>query len=100
MNGKKDSTIPGKGYQPEEGGGIYMTSITLQLDDNLVEALRRLAAAQQRSETEIMRDALIAYTETKRPLPKGIGEYHSGRSDGSEKARALLRDAVKEGLWP
>jgi predicted transcriptional regulator len=77
-----------------------MTAITVQLDDEMAQMLRRLAAAQQRSETDIVREALAAYAQTSRPLPKGIGKYHSGRHDVSEKARDLLRDAAKEGLWP
>ena len=79
---------------------MNVTSITLQLDDDLAEALRRLAAAQQRSETDILREALAAYALAARPLPKGIGRYHSGRADMSQNARNLLREAAKEGVWP
>ena len=77
-----------------------MTSITIHLDDDVAEALRRLAAAEQRTETEIVRAALVAYAQSARPLPKGIGKYHSGRPDVSEKARELIREDVKEGRWP
>ena len=34
------------------------------------------------------------------PLPKGMGQYHSGHANVSAKARGLLREAVKEGQWP
>ena len=77
-----------------------MTAITLQLDDDMAEVLRRLAAAQKRSETDIVREALAAYVQTARPMPKGMGQYHSGQGDVSEKARDLLRQAVKDGQWP
>ena len=77
-----------------------MTAITVQLDDDMAEVLRRLADAQKRSETDIVREALAAYVQTARPLPKGMGKYHSGQGDISQKARDLLRQAVKEGLWP
>jgi hypothetical protein len=77
-----------------------VTVITLQLEDDLAEVLRRLAAAQQRSETDIVREALAAYVQTARPLPKGLGKYHSGQGTVSEQARDLLRQAVKDGLWP
>ena len=77
-----------------------MTAITVQLEDDMAEVLRRLAAAQQRSETDIVRDAVAAYVQTTRPLPKGMGNYHSGQGRVSEKARDLLREAVKEGLRP
>ena len=77
-----------------------MTAITVQLDDDMAEALHRLAAAQQRSETDVLRDALAVYVQTTRPLPKGMGKYHSGQGKVSEEARDLLRQAVKDGLWP
>ena len=77
-----------------------MTAITVQLDDEMAEVLRRLAAAQQRSETDIVREALAAYVEVGRPLPKGIGKYHSGQGHVAEQARDLLRQAVKDRQWP
>jgi len=77
-----------------------VTAITVQLDDDLADLLRRLAASQQRSETDIVREALAAYVQTARPLPRGMGKYHSGQGDVSEKARDILRQAVKEGQWP
>ena len=77
-----------------------MTAITVQLNDDVAEELRRLAAAQQCSETDIVREALTAYVQTARPLPRGMGKYHSGQSNVSEQARDLLRQAAKEGLWP
>ena len=77
-----------------------MTAITVQLEDDMAEALRRLAATQQRSETDVLRDALAVYVQTARPLPKGMGKYHSGQANVSAQSRDLLRQAVKEGLWP
>jgi hypothetical protein len=77
-----------------------VTSITIQIDETIAEALRRLAAAEQRSETDIVRTALAVYTQTYRPLPKGIGKYHSGQTDISAKARDVLREDLKEGRWP
>ncbi|HEX5273232.1 MAG TPA: ribbon-helix-helix domain-containing protein [Gemmataceae bacterium] len=77
-----------------------MTAITVQLDDDLADLVRRLAASQRRSETDIVREALAAYVQTARPLPQGMGKYHSGQGDVSEKAREILRQAVKEGQWP
>lgn len=77
-----------------------MVSIQVQLDDETGELVRRLAAAQDRSECDIVRDAVVAYAQAGRPMPKGIGQFHSGRQDVSETARNILRDAVKEGRWP
>ena len=77
-----------------------MTAITVQLNDDIAAELRRLAVAQERSETEIVCEALAAYVQTSRPLPKGIGKYHSGQGNVSEQARDLLRQAVKDKQWP
>jgi hypothetical protein len=77
-----------------------MTAITIELKDDIAEDLRRLAAAQERSETEIVREALTAYVRSTRPVPKGIGKYHSGQANVSEQARDLLRQAAKDGVWP
>ncbi len=77
-----------------------MATITVELSGLAADKLRLLAESEQRSEAEIVRDALEAYAPTKRRLPKGAGKYRSGRSDTSEKAEEILGDAVKEGLWP
>jgi metal-responsive CopG/Arc/MetJ family transcriptional regulator len=77
-----------------------MTAITVQLDDDLADLLRRLAAAQKRSETDIVRDALAGYVQTARPLPTGMGKYHSGKANVAEQACDLVRQAVKDGQWP
>ncbi|HLQ44785.1 MAG TPA: ribbon-helix-helix protein, CopG family [Planctomycetaceae bacterium] len=76
-------------------------SLTIQLDPATAEAVQELAAEQQRSADEVVRDALSAYVRSaKRGLPKGIGKYHSGRSDVSTQARQILRDAARDGQWP
>ena len=77
-----------------------MTAVTVQLNDHIAEELRRLAAAQERSEANIVCEALAAYVQTARPLPKGMGKYHSGQGNVSEQARELKRQAVKDKQWP
>ena len=77
-----------------------MTDMLVQLDDRIADEIRRLAAAQDRSETDIVREALSVYVQSARPLPKGMGKYHSGDGKVSEQARALLREAVKDKQWP
>jgi hypothetical protein len=77
-----------------------VTSITIVVDDQTAEALRRLAALEQRSEAEIVTTALATYAQATKPRPKGIGKYRSGRRDVSVRARDLLRDDVKDGRWP
>lgn len=76
-------------------------SVTIQLDDETAAVLRRLASCQQRTEGEIVRDALSAYAQrAPHALPPGAGQYHSGQTDVSSKAREILREAVREGQWP
>lgn len=77
-----------------------MSAMTVELNGEIVEELRQLAAAQERSETEIVREALSAYLRSARPLPKGMGRYRSGQGKVSEQARDLLRQAVKDKQWP
>ena len=76
-----------------------MVSLTVQIDDRLAELVRQLATAQQRSENEIVTEALAIYAQTKRPIPKGVGKYHGGRQDTSQKADEILREAAREGKW-
>lgn len=77
-----------------------MTAITIQINDEIAQELRRLAEAQNRSETDIACEALAAYVQVARPSPKANGKYHSGQSNVSEQARDLLRQAVKDKQWP
>jgi Ribbon-helix-helix protein, copG family len=76
-----------------------VTSITITVDDETAEALRRLVELEQRSEADIVRTALAAYAKAQ-PRPKGIGKYRSGRGGISVKARELIRKDVKDRRWP
>ena len=76
-------------------------TLTIQLDAATAEAVQVVAAEQQRSADEVVRDAVLEYARSaKRELPKGTGKYRSGRSDISQRARDILRDATMDGLWP
>jgi predicted transcriptional regulator len=77
-----------------------MPAITVELDEDLAENLRRLAAEREQSETNIVCEALAAYVQSARPLPRGMGKYRSGQARTSEQARELLRQAAKGGVWP
>lgn len=78
-----------------------MTKTTVYLDSDTVLALRQMAETQGRSQAELIRDALQAYTNgAKRPLPRGIGKYDSGEIHGAERAKDFLRSAAKKGKWP
>lgn len=63
-------------------------------------ALRQMAETQGRSQAELIRAALDAYTKSaKRPLPRGLGKYDSGETDGAEQAKDFLRGAATKGRW-
>lgn len=77
-----------------------MSSIPIELEDDVADTLRQLAEDERRSESEIVREALAAFMQARRPRPKGIGQYRSGRPDIAENARTILRDDAAEGRWP
>ena len=78
-----------------------MVKTTLYLDSGVAIALRQLAAGQGRSQSELIREVLADYARrAKRPMPKGVGAYRSGRPDIGQRAKQLLRQAVRERRWP
>jgi predicted transcriptional regulator len=77
-----------------------MVKTTVYLDTDVALSLRRMAESEGRSQAELIRDALEKYTRgRKRPLPRGLGKYSSGKSDVSERAPEILREAAKKGRW-
>lgn len=78
-----------------------MIKTTVYMDSEVALTLRQLAAVQRRSQAEIIRDAILAYTSKTavRPRPKGVGAYQSGRSDISERAEELMRRAARSRRW-
>jgi hypothetical protein len=78
----------------------YMVKTTVYLDDEVALNLRHLAEIEGRSQAELIRDALKTFTSQRvRPMPTGIGEFHSGHSDTSVRAKEILREASKRGKW-
>ncbi len=73
-----------------------MVSLTVQIDERLAEVVRSLAAAYNRSESEIVQEALAAFAKVKRRSPQGMGKYHSGRADVSQQTEEILRDAARQ----
>ena len=74
-----------------------MTKLTLYLEEETAATLKQLATTEGVSEAELVRDALALYRSARsRPLPKGTGAYHSGRSDISSQAEELLRQAARQ----
>ena len=76
-------------------------TVTVELDEQTAVVVQAIGEGEHRSPSEVIHDAHAAYANTgKRPLPKGAGKYRSGRTETFEKVDDILRDAVKEGLWP
>jgi predicted transcriptional regulator len=77
-----------------------MLKTTVYLDPGVALALKQLATVEGRSQAELIRDALTAYTRrSKRPLIPGLGEFDSGQSNVSERAEEILRQASRTGGW-
>ena len=78
-----------------------MVKTTIYMEPSVALTLRHLASVQGRSQAEIIREAIESYTNKslERPRPKGIGEYDSGRTDVSERAKELMRRAARSRRW-
>lgn len=76
-----------------------MLKTMIDIDEDITLILHRLADAEKRSQTDIMREALQRYlqqTQAPNPnLPSGIGRFHSGRSDISQRAKELHQQAIR-----
>lgn len=73
-----------------------MVKTTLYLEETTAHVLEELASEEGRSQGEVIREALLVYKGRQpRSAPKGVGEYRSGRSDVSERADELLRQAAR-----
>jgi predicted transcriptional regulator len=76
-------------------------SFAIEVDEQTAAAVQALAATENRTAAEVIRDALAAYAGKRtRPLPKGAGKYRSGHHDTAQKVDEILSHAVKEGRWP
>ncbi len=77
-----------------------MVKSTVYLDEEVALLLRQMARMQGRSQAELIRDALALYTrQARRPLPRGIGSYHSGRKDLSRRTEEILSQAARAKRW-
>lgn len=76
-----------------------MLSTTLDLDEDTLLVLQRLADTEKRSQTDIVREALQRYLQQTRALnphlPSGVGRFHSGRSDVSQRTEEMLEQAIR-----
>jgi hypothetical protein len=70
---------------------------TVYIGDETMAALRQMARQQGRKQAELIREAVTAYVSAAPPpKPRGIGAYRSGRSDVSERAEEILREAAEK----
>jgi len=77
-----------------------VTKTTIYLEEETLLTLRQMAAAQKRSQAEIIRMAVGQYAlRAARPKLPGLGAFHSGRTDVSERAEVLLRKAARGRRW-
>jgi metal-responsive CopG/Arc/MetJ family transcriptional regulator len=80
---------------------MAMRRTTVYLEDEIAVAIRNFAESQNRSQAEIIREALEKYVReaervSKRPPISGVGAYRSGRSDISERAEDILSEQARK----
>lgn len=76
-----------------------MTSLNLQLSDELAQLVRDIARSEAKSEEEVVASALAVYTGINHGPIQGLGQYRSGHSDTSQSAETLLDEAARKGTW-
>lgn len=68
----------------------------MYLDETLIEALQRAARREGRPQSELIRNAIGQFLKAGAGAEqggrrlRGVGAYHSGHADTSERAEALL----------
>ena len=77
-----------------------MVKTTVYLDAEVALRLRQLSGTEGRSQAELIREALAAYTGRARsPLPSGAGRFRSGRGDVAGNRKSILRAAARKRQW-
>ncbi len=82
-----------------------MTTIEIEADDTLVQALAQIAERQQLRLEEVTRRALQAFVHEQREVPTPqkrysfIGIAHSGTPDLSQRVETSLQDADRREGW-
>ncbi len=78
-----------------------MLRTTVYLNEEEVLIIRKLSSIRKKSQAELIRDAIAKYVESSKKelqlaLPPGVGAYNSGRSDISQNADEILRNAARK----
>jgi hypothetical protein len=77
-----------------------MIKTTVYLDHEIALRFRQLAQLKKRSQAELIREALANYAlRDEKPAIPGVGEFRSGHSDTSERAKEILVRAATTGKW-
>jgi hypothetical protein len=77
-----------------------MVKKTVYLDEDTSLSLKYLSQTQNRSCSQIAREAIHDCAERARRIAlPGVGEYSSGRSDLSDRTEEILEDAARRKLW-
>lgn len=77
-----------------------MVKTTVYLEPEIAVTLRQISLREGRSQAELIRDALSEFTgRRKRPAIPGVGEFDSGESGVSGRAKVILRKAAEKGKW-
>jgi hypothetical protein len=76
-------------------------SFSVELDEQTAAVVQELAVNENRTASDVIRDAVAAYPgKRKRRLPKGAGKYSSGQAGIAQNILAILLKDVEEGRWP
>jgi len=74
-----------------------MTEITISIEPEIMQIVHQIADRQGCTQIEVIQEAVKKYTKNiSHSKPKGIGRFHSGRSDISEKAEELMYKSDKQ----
>jgi hypothetical protein len=66
--------------------------LSVELDEQTAAVVQQLAAIEQLSASEVIHGALAVFAAAgKRPLPKEVGKYRSGRSETSSATSRKTR---------
>lgn len=75
-----------------------MQKTTIYLDPDVQRALQRIAKARGKTQSSIIRDAVLAYAGGSAPRPKAtcIGSGNSGMTDLAQRSEELLEGFGEE----
>jgi Ribbon-helix-helix protein, copG family len=78
-----------------------MVKTTVYLDDETVAALKGISKRSAKPQAQLIRDAVrtFALSDSRPPLPAGLGMFGSGHTDTSARRKDLLKQAARSRRW-